>query len=375
MELHDKDSERSEISIKALWILTAISLSALEMLLPRLPLFPWLKPGLANIITIMWIIRYGTRDAVLFSFIRSWIISFYFGFSFTSFLLSTTGGIFSSLMMGIAWSVSGKRNIFGTIGIGMIGAIAHNTGQISIIYLTMARNSFIFYQLPLMCAASIISGAIVGSAVPFFTRLLSLEKPIRLTASVYMQNNYHNTTDVKNVLPGILIFFFCIYIIIIRNSSFLVFSAIAVSIAVQIITGFSIKKFLHPLKFWPLFLFIAIAYMLFSFGTRIHGLPLITIEGLNETTLQFLKLWIWLEASLLLTHFRFHIFFFSMLTKLFPSAGTIFRAGLIALEYFPEMVQFSKSRESMNGLNFFRTPKRSLEVYIKRQIDKIDSFF
>jgi hypothetical protein len=154
---------------------------------------------------------------------------------------------------------------------------------------------------------------------------------------------------------------------------FLIISMLSVTSAVQIICGFSIKKAIHPLKFWPFFLFIAIVYLFFSYGTRIHGLPIVTVEGVSETSLQFLRLWIWLEISLILTHLRFHIVFFSLLKKLFPSGSTIFSAGLIALEYFPEMIHFSRSHESLAGLNFFRNPLKSLELYIKRQVEKIAS--
>jgi len=174
-------------------------------------------------------------------------------------------------------------------------------------------------------------------------------------------------------IHGIFIFIFCISIIFIRNLLFLFISMLFFTAAVQFLTGFSVKKVFHPLKFWQFFIFIAIVYLFFSYGTKIHWIPVLTVEGVTETLLQFLRLWIWLEASLLLTHFRFHMFFFSLLKKLFPSGSTIFSAGLIALEYFPEMLQFSKSPESRAGLNFFRNPVKSLELYIRRHIEKIAS--
>src|SRR5512133_1070105 len=105
MGLRDNSIEMRETVEKTLWILIALSLSAIEMLLPRIPFLPWLKPGLANCITLLWIIRYGTIDAVLFSFLRTWIISFYFGFSFITFMLSTGGGIIATLTMGVCFKI------------------------------------------------------------------------------------------------------------------------------------------------------------------------------------------------------------------------------------------------------------------------------
>jgi heptaprenyl diphosphate synthase len=99
MVSQDKQNDQNDIPVKTLWLLISISLSAIEILLPRIPLLPWLKPGLANIITILWIVRFGAKDAILYSLLRSWITGFYFGFSFTTLILSIGGGILSTSVM------------------------------------------------------------------------------------------------------------------------------------------------------------------------------------------------------------------------------------------------------------------------------------
>jgi hypothetical protein len=48
--------QRQEAAHKTVWILLAVAMSAAEFLFPRIPLFPWLKPGIANCVTLAWII-------------------------------------------------------------------------------------------------------------------------------------------------------------------------------------------------------------------------------------------------------------------------------------------------------------------------------
>jgi heptaprenyl diphosphate synthase len=374
MVSHDKLNEQNDLPIKTLWLLISISLSAFEMLLPRIPLLPWLKPGLANIITILWIIRFGAKDAILFAFLRSWITGFYFGFSFTTFILSLGGGVLSTTVMGFAWDLFGRNKLIGTIGMGMIGAIAHNLGQLSIIYLLMARNTFIFYQLPFMCGASLLFGAIIGSCAPFFESII---QKTTITTTHTMQNHLSKTAivSVDKVIFANIVFTFCIILVFVTSFWILTASLLFITIAIGLILGFSMKKVFYPLRFWALFLFIAVVYLFFSYGTRIHGIPLLTREGLHETATQFLRLWIWLEASFLLHHFQFHTFFFRVLKWIFPSHITTFSAGLLTLEYFPEMIRFSRSKESREGLNFIRQPLQSLRILLERIILQIESIF
>jgi hypothetical protein len=256
----------------------------------------------------------------------------------------------------------------------MIGALTHNLGQLGIIYLLMARNSFVFYQIPFMCGASLVFGAIIGACAPFFAKIV---QNTTIVHTATMQEHLSRGSDISKttILYAIIVFTFCISLVFVKSQWILVTAMFLVTIVTQLICGFSVKKVLYPLRFWALFLFIAIAYLFFSHGTRIHGLPFITREGLYETTAQFLRLWIWLEASFLLHHFQFHLFFFRALKLIFPTHIATFSAGLLSLEYFPEMIRFSRSKESRDGLNFMKNPVSSLRIFLERVIIRIESIF
>ncbi len=101
MQSYADQDHRHTTLLKACLLLLSVSLAALELFIPRVPLLPWLKPGLANIVAVAWVVLYGPRDALLYVLIRSWLIGFYFGFSLISLLLGTAGGMCAVLGMSL----------------------------------------------------------------------------------------------------------------------------------------------------------------------------------------------------------------------------------------------------------------------------------
>lgn len=359
MQSHD---DRNHFSIKTVWLLLAIALNALELFLPRIPFLPWLKPGLSNCITIVWIIRYGTKDALLFTLLRSWISGFYFGFSLITLSLSLSGGILATTAMGLAWNLLGKKGMLGTIGLSILGAIIHNAAQLTVAYLLLTHNPSIFYQLPFMGAASVIFGIFTGLIVPpvwnVLNRMQLLEMKLNFIPSQSLVN-------VKNAIICSIVLLFCFSLFAISNILFISTIAATVTLGITVIRR-SWKVIIYPLSFWPLFLFILSMYLFFSYGTRLPVASFLTYEGLYIATLQILRVWIWLEAGLLLTQLRFHETFFSILRIIFRSQQTTLVAGILALETFPVLLSFARSKESISGLNFLKSPSAAITGYLKR---------
>lgn len=361
MRLHDKESEM-EFSRKAVWLLLAIALNALELFLPRLPFLPWLKPGLANCITVAWLIRYGTKDALLFTLLRSWISGFYFGFSFVTLTLSLSGGVLATVTMGLAWKFLGKNGYLGTIGLCIIGAVFHNSGQLVVVYLLLTHNSSVFYQLPFMGAASIFFGTVVGLIMPHIWNVLCNLKLPRVSANKSLQSK---TPQTVHVILCSIIFLGCLSLFTINSSAILLATGISFTLFVSFLSR-SWRVFKYPLRFWPLFLFILSMYLFFSYGTRVPMFPFLTYEGLANAGQQMIRIWVWLVAGILLTRYRFHETFFAILRIFFKNQKSTLIAGVLALEYFPELMSFIKSRASLSGLNFFRTPAAAVGEYLTR---------
>lgn len=153
-------------SIARLSLLTALALAvyALESMLPR-PL-PWLRIGLSNALVLTVLLAYGLGLAVSVSIIRTILGSLLIGsFLNPGFIVSISAGITSCLVMGAVFYL-GKR-IFGTVGISVFGALAHNLAQLSVAYALFIRRSEIFMLIPVFLFLSIGTGIVTGIAAHF----------------------------------------------------------------------------------------------------------------------------------------------------------------------------------------------------------------
>ncbi len=138
----------------------ALALHGFESLLPT-PM-PWLKPGLANIITLVALIMYGFRTALMVTLIRVVLSSIFIGaFLGPAFILSAGGGISSVVAMGLTIKLC--KNLFGTLGISLIGALFHNIAQLSLAYfLFIQRIEAILMISPLILLMGVLTGIANG---------------------------------------------------------------------------------------------------------------------------------------------------------------------------------------------------------------------
>ncbi|MDG5814925.1 Gx transporter family protein [Chitinispirillales bacterium ANBcel5] len=364
-----KQSRDSDVAIKATWLLLAVAINALELAFPRLPFLPWLKPGLANTITIIWIVKYGLTDALLFTTLRVWISGFYFGFSLITMSLGFGGGILSTLAMGLTWSLLGKHRMIGTIGLGMIGALFHNIGQIVVVYLLMARNFRIFYQMPFMLGAALILGGAVGALALPLMRLLEKSSVSDIQSKQETNKIPPGLRDKVAVAFTLILSFTLVFIsdIILLAAAAICFSLISI-----ILQKRGIRSVLFPLKLYWIFLFSGFVHLFFSYGTKVELLPFVTEEGIQQAILQWIRLWTWLHATTIFRRFKFHDIFFDLLGKVFPLKSSTLDAGLIALDFFPETLQHSGKQRGANVIRrLLKAPVQTLFNYVEGMNQRI----
>ncbi|MDZ7260664.1 MAG: Gx transporter family protein, partial [candidate division KSB1 bacterium] len=149
----------------ALLIAMGLSLFLFESLIPR-PL-PWIKPGLANIATLLALYLINFRGALAVAVMRIVLGSLLLGTLFNpAFVLAFGGGLMATVAMGLT-----KRYLdqfFSLFGISIIGAFFHNVTQISLASFVVVRKVEILYLLPVMLLSSLPTGFLVG----FFSFLL-----------------------------------------------------------------------------------------------------------------------------------------------------------------------------------------------------------
>jgi heptaprenyl diphosphate synthase len=138
----------------------ALALHGFESLLPT-PI-PWLRLGLANIITLITLFLYGIRAAIMVTLIRVILSSIFTGtFLGPAFILSLGGGVASTLAMGSILSIAPR--LFSTIGLSLIGALFHNITQLFLAYfLFIQRIEAILLISPLIILIGTVTGTVNG---------------------------------------------------------------------------------------------------------------------------------------------------------------------------------------------------------------------
>ena len=141
----------------------AVTIHVLESTLPT-PL-PGIKPGLANIITIVVLMRYGIKTAIWVSLLRVLIGSLVLGtFLSPTFVLSLTGAIASVVVLVVLSKLNTILSFisFGAVSYAVFAACAHMAGQFYMAYLLFLPHAAMFKLLPLFMTAGVLTGILTG---------------------------------------------------------------------------------------------------------------------------------------------------------------------------------------------------------------------
>ena len=100
-----------------------------------------------------------------------------------------------------------------------------------------------------------------------------------------------------------------------------------------------LRVLLFPVtRFWMMFLVVAVFQLLFTYGTRIGGIPFLTVDGVHAMIVQWMRLWLWLSAVSVFRHTAFNNLLYKFLAKAFRNERATLWAGLLASEYFPAVM-------------------------------------
>lgn len=138
----------------------ALALHGFEAMLPS-PI-PWLRVGLANIITLTALLLFDFRTAMMITLIRVVLGSLFTGtFLGPSFILSLGGGVCGTCSMGVMLMMS--RKLFGPVGLSLIGALFHNAAQLFLAYwLFIQRIEAVLIISPVIILIGTLTGFMNG---------------------------------------------------------------------------------------------------------------------------------------------------------------------------------------------------------------------
>ncbi len=137
----------------------AVAVHLIEATLPS-PL-PGIKPGLANVITIVVLIQFGWRSAAWVSLLRVLVSGLLLGtFLSPTFALSLGGALCSVALL---WLATRPRWLhLGPIGYSVLAALAHMLGQFALAYALFIPHPGLLQLLPVLLTVALLFGALGG---------------------------------------------------------------------------------------------------------------------------------------------------------------------------------------------------------------------
>lgn len=158
-----------QISVCAVLIALALALSYAERWIPLQLLVPvpGIKLGLANIVTLVALYLFNTKCAFLILIPRC-VFGAVFGGGITGLAFSLFGGILALAVMALMKRVKGLS----VFGVSVLGAAAHNIGQI-LAAMVLMNSVYIGAYLPYLLLVSVITGLMTGGLCAGVLRVLA----------------------------------------------------------------------------------------------------------------------------------------------------------------------------------------------------------
>ena len=147
-----------KIALCAILTALALALSYMERFIPLqlvIPI-PGFKLGLANIVTLTALFLLKTKYAFAILTVRC-ILGAVFGGGITGLAFSLCGGLLAMTAMALIK----KTNLFSVYGISVLGAAAHNMGQI-LAAMVLMHSVYVGAYLPWLLLVGIATGLLTG---------------------------------------------------------------------------------------------------------------------------------------------------------------------------------------------------------------------
>lgn len=164
-------SKAQKITCTAVLLAMAIALSIFESILAPLTfMIPGVKLGLSNIVTMYAVFYLDFKYAFFLACSKSMFVFITRGA--TAAALSLSGGIMSVSVIILLVFLFRKKISY--ILTSILGAVAHNLGQLIVLSLIM-YTKYVFYYLPVLLISGVIMGIITGTilnaAAPALNRI------------------------------------------------------------------------------------------------------------------------------------------------------------------------------------------------------------
>ena len=168
-----RQSELSSLTLISAYVALALLLFYVEGFLPPLiPVVPFARLGLANIVSLVALYTLGGKKAFAVLITRCVLGALFMGNVF-SLVYSLTAGVASFLVMLVLKKTCGK--FLGMAFISVVAAITHNLVQVGLAMLIVG-NIYVLALLPYLLIMSVISGIVTSICAKFITSKIYIKK-------------------------------------------------------------------------------------------------------------------------------------------------------------------------------------------------------
>lgn len=157
-----------KLTLLALSVTLAMILSFIESQIPAFVAIPGVKIGLANIVVVFAMYKFGVKEAAGISIIRVLMVSMLFGSVMTLFY-SIAGAVLSFFGM-LLLKATGK---FSCTAVSVAGGVLHNIGQIAMACIIL-ETDVIRYYLPFLILSGIIAGIVIGVVAAIMIKRINI---------------------------------------------------------------------------------------------------------------------------------------------------------------------------------------------------------
>ena len=147
-----------KIALLGVLLAATIVIAILESFIPSFTILG-IKLGFANIVILVTLYEVGILEAVFINVVRVFVVAFVRGTFMSMGFFMSLAGAFMSLGIMILLVLLIKK--FSIIGVSVIGALFHVTGQILVAMIYM-NSIYVVYYLPIIALSAVVTGVIVG---------------------------------------------------------------------------------------------------------------------------------------------------------------------------------------------------------------------
>ncbi len=273
-------------------LILSTGLQIAESLVPRIPLFPWLRLGLSWSILLPFLLSFGVRPTIALFLARNVLSLTFGGQPPSTFAISSLSGTLSLALAGNLVQRGVARGWLGWTGAGIALASSFNAIQLGAVTVLLVGHAGNLFQLGPILAWSLVSGALVAWLAGSFWKPGLWERLGRIVES---RAALGDPTDSHRRIPPLLAWAaVCIAPFLIGDVRILGGLALVLALGTIVRNGRRGLRIL--IQSWPYFVFLAWLHLLDTPGHFLSSSS-VTREGVASFALHATRLVAFLLAS------------------------------------------------------------------------------